>query len=109
METFYYTPDATPLAGSYINLADDGITAIQKNGSGTLHNENYDDGDAVQQNAEPLYWCIDEQQAYDLADYSKAEAPTGTGLITYYRYYVLELSWDTSAQETDMVYLLASH
>ena len=62
----------------------------------------------MQKNAEPLYWRTDSVQEYDDQEYSK-ENTTDNEIKMYYRYYVLELSWDTTAQETDMVYLLASH
>ena len=107
--SYYYNPDTDPLAGSYINIAADGVTAIQKGVAGTLHAENYDDSDAVQKNAEPLYWRTGYIQDYSLKEYSRMEAAEGAGMDSYYRYYVLQLCWNTSAQETDIVYLLVSH
>ncbi|MGN1196192.1 MAG: hypothetical protein ACI4TA_01155 [Acetatifactor sp.] len=109
VETFYYTPDDTYLNGDYINQVENETIAIQKDDSGTLHAENYDDGDAVQQNAEPLYWRTDQAEVYNREEYSKPGTVEDEGIDIYYRYYVLQLSWDTSAQETDLVYLLASH
>ena len=110
VETFYYTPDASYLEGAYLNLVQDRNIAIQKGQSGTLHGENYDDAadDSVQQNAEPLYWRTRERCVNSLDGYSQADTAT-TGEAICYRYFILELSWDTSAQETDLVYLLASH
>ena len=63
----------------------------------------------MQKNAEPLYWRTVTVQKYDDQEYSKKEDTTDDGIKMCYRYYVMELSWDTTDQETDMVYLLASH
>lgn len=108
VDTFYYTPDGTHLQAGYINEM-----TVNENGIGIanseLHTENYDTNDVVQKNAEPLYWRISNAEDYDLSNYStEGTAADGTTVI-YYRYYVLELSWSTSSQETDLVYLLASH
>lgn len=105
-KAFYYTPDSDSLDGAYLNQAENGGLAIQKDGVGTLHSENYEDEDTVQQNAEPLYWRTRNAEEYHAAGYSTA-APEADG--TYYRYYVLELKWNTSAHETDLIYLLVSH
>lgn len=110
IQTFYYTPDENSLEGAYLNLAQDGVIAIQKGQTGTLHGQNYDDanGDSVQQNAEPLYWRTGTRITYNQADYS-SEGSAATGETIHYRYFVLELSWNPSDLETDLVYLLASH
>lgn len=109
VQTFYYTPDGACLAGDYINLVKNGTIAIQKGNQGTLHAENYDTDDVVQQNAEPLYWRTSQIEECDRADYSASGKTEEDEIDIYYRYYVLELSWKTLAQETDMVYLMASH
>lgn len=101
VKTFYYIPDSESLNGSYINL--NGTIATNE-----LHGENYENSDIVQRNAEPLYWCTSGREVCNRDNYSKIEN-TDMGFEVYYRYYVLELSWNTSVQETDMVYLLASH
>lgn len=106
LDTYYYTPETNWLKGAYLNL--DGQIAIQEGEIGTLHGENYVEGDTVQKNAEPLYWRTDTVQEYDDQTYSK-EDTSDDEIKMYYRYYVLELRWNTTAQETDMVYLLASH
>ena len=108
LNTYYYTPETNYLGGSYLNQVADQNLAIQKGNDKTLHGENYVDGDTVQKNAEPLYWRTDLVQKYDAQEYSK-EDTTDDGIKMCYRYYVMELSWDTTDQETDMVYLLASH
>ena len=108
LNTYYYTPEKDFLDGSYLNKVADQNLAIQKGNDKTLHGENYVDGDTVQKNAEPLYWRTDLVQKYDAQEYSK-EDTTDDGIKMCYRYYVMELSWDTTDQETDMVYLLASH
>ena len=108
LNTYYYTPETNFLEGSYLNKVADQNLAIQKGNDKTLHGENYVDGDTVQKNAEPLYWRTDLVQKYDAQEYSK-EDTTDDGIKMCYRYYVMELSWDTTDQETDMVYLLASH
>ena len=108
LKTYYYMPETNSLEGSYLNKVENQYLAIQKDNDGTLHGENYVEGDTVQKNAEPLYWRIDSVQKYDDQDYSK-EDTTDDGIKMCYRYYVMELSWDTTDQETDMVYLLASH
>lgn len=108
LNTYYYTPETNFLEGSYLNKVADEYLAIQKDNDRTLHGENYVDGDTVQKNAEPLYWRTDLVQKYDAQEYSK-EDTTDDGIKMCYRYYVMELSWDTTDQETDMVYLLASH
>ena len=108
LNTYYYTPETNYLGGSYLNQVADQNLAIQKGNDRTLHGENYVDGDTVQKNAEPLYWRTGTVQKYDDQEYSK-EDTTDDGIKMCYRYYVMELSWDTTDQETDMVYLLASH
>lgn len=108
LNTYYYTPETNFLEGSYLNKVADQYLAIQKGNDRTLHGENYVDGDTVQKNAEPLYWRTGTVQTYDDQEYSK-EDTTDDGIKMCYRYYVMELSWDTTDQETDMVYLLASH
>ena len=108
LNTYYYTPDTNFLEGSYLNQVADQNLAIQKGNDRTLHGENYVDGDTVQKNAEPLYWRTGTVQKYDDQEYSK-KVTTDNTIKMHYRYYVLELSWDTTDQETDMVYLLASH
>lgn len=108
LKTYYYIPDGNCLEGSYINKVEDKYLAIQKGNDKTLHGENYVECDKVQKNAEPLYWRTVTKQDYDDMDYSK-EDTTDDEQNMRYRYYVLELRWDTSDQETDMVYLLASH
>ena len=105
LNTYYYTPDESPLEGKYLNKKQDQYLAIQKDQQGTLHDENYVSDDTVQKNAEPLYWRT-EPQSHDKQHYSDT---TDKEKRMYYRYYVMELSWKTTDQETDMVYLLASH
>lgn len=107
VKTYYYytpTPNKEYLDASYLNPGEDGKTA-----NNTLHTENYDDGDVVQKNAEPLYWRTTAAQVFNDHDYSCKSETAEDEIDIYYRYYVLELSWDTSESETDMVYLLASH
>lgn len=108
LNTYYYTPETNFLEGSYLNQVADQYLAIQKGNDRTLHGENYVDGDTVQKNAEPLYWRTGDVQKYDDQEYSK-EDTTNDGIKMCYRYYVMELIWNTTDQETDMVYLLASH
>lgn len=108
VNTYYYTPEENFLEGSYLNKVENQYLAIQKDNDGTLNGENYVEGDTVQKNAEPLYWRTGPVQKYDDQEYSK-EDTTDDGIKMCYRYYVMELSWDTTDQETDMVYLLASH
>ena len=108
LNTYYYTPETNFLEGSYLNKVADEYLAIQKDNDRTLHGENYVDGDTVQKNAEPLYWRTGTVQTYDDQEYSK-KVTTDDGIKMCYRYYVMELSWDTTDQETDLVYLLASH
>ena len=109
LNTYYYTPEKDFLDGAYLNKVADQNLAIQEGNYRTLHGENYVDGDTVQKNAEPLYWRTGTVQKYDDQEYSKKEDTTDDGIKMCYRYYVMELSWDTTDQETDMVYLLASH
>ena len=108
VNTYYYTPDETNLTGAYLNQVADEEYAIQAGNDKTLHGENYVDGDDVQKNAEPLYWRSGTEQSVFDTDYSRS-GTAADGMDIYYRYYVMELSWNTSDQETDMVYLLASH
>lgn len=108
VNTYYYTPDKTNLTGAYLNQVADEEYAIQAGNDKTLHGENYVDGDDVQKNAEPLYWRSGTEQSVFDTDYSRS-GTAADGMDIYYRYYVMELSWNTSDQETDMVYLLASH
>lgn len=106
--TYYYNPDGTPLDGKYLNKNEETNLANQKGETDTLHSENYLDEDNVQKNAEPLYWRTVDKETYNRTDYSKQDTDNEE-IKMYYRYYVLELQWTTTAQETDMVYLLASH
>ena len=108
VNTYYYTPDKTNLTGAYLNQVADEEYAIQAGNDKTLHGENYVDRDDVQKNAEPLYWRSGTEQSVFDTDYSRS-GTAADGMDIYYRYYVMELSWNTSDQETDMVYLLASH
>ena len=108
VNTYYYTPDETNLTGAYLNQVADEEYAIQAGNDKTLHGENYVDGDDVQKNAEPLYWRSGTEQSVFDTDYSRS-GTAADGMDIYYRYFVMELSWNTSDQETDMVYLLASH
>ena len=108
VNTYYYTPDETNLTGAYLNQVADEEYAIQAGNDKTLHGENYVDRDDVQKNAEPLYWRSGTEQSVFDTDYSRS-GTAADGMDIYYRYYVMELSWNTSDQETDMVYLLASH
>ena len=108
VNTYYYTPDETNLTGAYLNQVADEEYAIQAGNDKTLHGENYVYGDDVQKNAEPLYWRSGTEQSVFDTDYSRS-GTAADGMDIYYRYYVMELSWNTSDQETDMVYLLASH
>lgn len=113
-KTFFYKPDATYLVGDYLNKDSNGI-ALQKGDNGSLHDKTYKSSDSVQQNAEPLYWLtMDEEgnprvEDFDKNDYATKEKNVDGKTEIYFRYYVLELSWDTEKQETDMIYLLASH
>lgn len=108
ISTYYYNPDSESLSGSYLNQVADQQIAIQAGNDRTLHGENYIPEDTVQKNAEPLYWRAGAKQDFDNSDYSASGTATD-GTAIHYRYYVLQLSWSTEKQETDMVYLLASH
>lgn len=103
VETYYYSPDGDALVGAYLNRVENGKTATN-----ALHGENYNDDDVVQENAEPLYWRTESQEAYNAEGYSQV-ASEADGTRVFYRYYVLELDWNTSAHETDLIYLLVSH
>ena len=83
LDTYYYTPETNWLKGAYLNL--DGQIAIQEGEIGTLHGENYVEGDTVQKNAEPLYWRTDTVQEYDDQTYSK-EDTSDDEIKMYYRY-----------------------
>lgn len=106
-KVFYYDPDGTPLAGGYLNRAA-GKVAVADD---SLHSKTYveQDRDKVQQNAEPLYWLTTSEEKHDKENYSR-EGKASDGMTDiWYRYYVLQLSWDIEQSETDIVYLLASH
>lgn len=107
---FYYDPDGDALVGEYINKKDEQI-AFQKGDQGSLHNQTYaEDGtDTVQQNAEPLYWLTNAAEECDKSGYSREGLAADGQTAIHYRYYVLQLSWDITQSETDIVYLLASH
>ena len=62
----------------------------------------------VHDNAEPWYW-VSKAQTLDSGDQTEGNYVTKDGSY-YTRYYVLEISWDSSLKnnkETDLVYLLA--
>lgn len=99
---FYYDPDGESLQGSYIN-------ETNTIANSTLHDQTYASGDIVQQNAEPLYWLTDSMEDYDKPNYSRTGKATDGVTDIYYRYYVMQLSWDIDQAETDILYLLASH
>lgn len=101
---FYYDPDSVALSGGYLNLDDDGKIADD-----SLNRYTYAEGDIVQQNAKPLYWLTNAEEAYDKPEYSRTGIAADGQTAICYRYYVLQLSWDVTQSETDMVYLLASH
>lgn len=101
---FYYDPDTGALSGEYLNLNQDGKIA-----NDTLNGYTYAEGDIVQQNAEPLYWLTNEEEVYNKEEYSRPGKAADGQTDIFYRYYVLQLSWDITDSETDMVYLLASH
>lgn len=83
----------------------------------TAHNETYQSVnsqgektvyDYVHGNAEPMYW-ISSPQTLDPGDQTEGHYVTEDSSY-YTRYYVLEISWDSSLKnnkETDLVYLLA--
>lgn len=108
VKTYYYCPEDTELDSVYLNETEDKI-AIQNGFEGTLHGENYIVGDSVQKNAEPLYWRTKDVVACNLDEYGQIALAADGITEIYYRYYVLELRWNTDSQETDLVYLLASH
>ena len=90
------------VAGDYINKT-------RQIANNNLHDKTYAEGDVVQQNAEPLYWLSNKAEDYDKLDYSREGKAADGQTDIYYRYYVLQLSWDIDQSETDIVYLLASH
>lgn len=106
---FYYDPDEEALSGTYLNKS--GSIAIQDGETGSLHGQTYavSDSKKVQQNAEPLYWKTSNAETYNKTDYSREGLAADGQTVIHYRYYVLQLSWDITQAETDMVYLLASH
>lgn len=100
---FYYDPnEGEMVAGDYINKT-------RQIANNNLHDKTYAEGDVVQQNAEPLYWLSNKAEDYDKLDYSREGKAADGQTDIYYRYYVLQLSWDIDQSETDIVYLLASH
>ena len=115
---YYYNTGSEQISGDYINkdssYTGSGKLALQENESGSLHGRVYSSTDSgrVQINAEPLYWKTTDLIDFDNGTYSKAGESTdlsGETVAIYYRYFVLELTWDNSASETDMVYLMAGH
>lgn len=98
---YFYLPDVSELTGDYVNKVTGSSVADD-----SKHNETYDNDDKVQINAEPLYWVTFQPLDYNDENYSFAgELVDGTPM--YYRYFVLELSWDIAESETDIVYLMA--
>ena len=101
-----------PLAGGYLNLAEDssGNSPLRAKTTGDYHNKTYEvDGNAgvsgsyekVQKYAEPLYW-----KASSSLELKNEDLQNGN----YIHYYVLRISWGdrvTNNKETDMVYLMA--
>lgn len=76
----------------YINLesSSEGKAVANNN----AHTQTYVNYDNVQKNAEPLYWVKKNIQS------AGTEAP-------YYTNYVLEISWDETDKETDILYVIA--
>lgn len=115
---FYYDPDDEKIAGSYLNreVVEENEKeiqiAIQGGNQGSLHGQTYApqvDDNKVQRNAEPLYWLTASVEDCKRTGYSRTGTAADGQTEIYYRYYVLELSWDVTQSETDIVYLLASH
>ena len=99
---FYYDPDGEALSGAYIN-------ENNKIADNSLHDQTYAGNDKVQQNAEPLYWLTNQAEDYKRDGYYRTGLAADGLTEICYRYYVLQLSWDVTQSETDIVYLLASH
>lgn len=114
-KVFYYDPDEEPIKGDYLNrefVEEDGKTkqiAILGDNPNSLHGQTYTNADKVQRNAEPLYWLTEAAEICDKDGYSRTGTTADGQTKIYYRYYILQLSWDVTQSETDMVYLLASH
>lgn len=115
-KVFYYDPDGEEIAGSYLNKTvvveneKEKQIAIQDGDQGSLHDNTYAENEnIVQQNAEPLYWLTNEAEQYDKPSYHRTGKAADGQTDICYRYYVLQLSWDVTQSETDIVYLLASH
>lgn len=115
---FYYDPDEEEIAGNYLNKTvvveneKEKQIAIQDGNQNSLHGQTYSpmvDNNKVQRNAEPLYWLTTSVEDIDKKDYSRSGKAADGQTDIYYRYYVLQLSWDVRQSETDIVYLLASH
>ena len=105
---FYYDPNEDePLSGDYLNIS--GEIAIQKGNPGSLNEQTYANSDGVQKNAEPLYWLTNKAEDCDRNQYSRTGKAADGQTEIYYRYYILQLSWEIDQSETDIVYLLASH
>lgn len=88
----YYTKNGDALSGIYLDP--NGKIADK-----SLHDWSYDGYDAVQKNAEPLYWQTKNEIQ-----------PTNNSLSGFLDYYILEISWNegvSNNKETDMVYLTA--
>lgn len=109
----YYKKDSTPLQGGYINessitITDGDVTRTRKIGSNNYEEPSYENNDARQNYAEPLYWQTDEDHPIEANDEDYDEYASDEH--TSRNYYVLEVSWGNDVKndkETDLIYLTA--
>ena len=106
--TYKYNKDA-PLAGSYLNAANNG--ALDSNGyrkATSDYGGNFNTEDKTQAHAVPVYWLAS-------GDLGGTEIQEGNPTLyaqvgtKYLSYYVVEMSWQEETKETDMFYVLAEN
>lgn len=102
----YYMPANSALEGSYVNskdvtYEDQGVT--RKEGTSGYEKPSYNNGDALQKYAEPLYWQTSSAITADGTEYDEDSDERA-----FRNYYVLRVSWGSDVKndkETDLIYI----
>lgn len=89
------------VAGNYINLGEEKNS--YKYADSTNHNDNFGSYDKVQTHAEALYW---ESGSVESDELKSKNENVSTKFLTYY---VIEITWEDPAKETDMFYVFAKN
>lgn len=98
----YSYDENNSIVGGYLNLTPTN-GGNYKEATKAYHSENYEEYNAVQAHAEPLYWRTTAAQ--NAVENKKNNNVTSK----YLTYYVLEITWTETTKETDLFYVLAQN